>query len=228
VNKFCYIDQDANLDYYLGSMTNLEAAFPETVFVYMTMPLTTSADGDNYLRNVFNDGLRDWVRANSRVLYDIADIEAHGTNGALCLFTNNHRACQLLYSGYSSDGGHLNTAGRQLVAKGFYALASALMSADRDGDGLSDGKELVAGTRPVDAQSGFKFARPIISTPGTVSLQWHSRSNRLYTLQRATSLSTPGNFTNVLVNAPATPPMNTYTDTPPNTGAVFYRISVRQ
>src|ERR1700720_3186031 len=27
---------------YIGSMTNLEAAFPQTVFVYMTMPITTT------------------------------------------------------------------------------------------------------------------------------------------------------------------------------------------
>src|SRR5947209_20333461 len=30
MNKLCYIDQGASFKYYLNSMTNLEAAFPET------------------------------------------------------------------------------------------------------------------------------------------------------------------------------------------------------
>jgi len=34
MNKLCYIDQHASFKYYLHSMTNLEAAFPQTVFVY--------------------------------------------------------------------------------------------------------------------------------------------------------------------------------------------------
>ena len=41
VNKFCYIDQTASLNYYLSLMSNLEAAFPETVFVHTTIPLMT-------------------------------------------------------------------------------------------------------------------------------------------------------------------------------------------
>jgi hypothetical protein len=55
MNKLCYIDQLASFKYYIRSMTNLEAAFPDTVFVYMTMPLTTAEDADNGLRNGFND-----------------------------------------------------------------------------------------------------------------------------------------------------------------------------
>jgi hypothetical protein len=131
VNKFCWIDPDANLSYYLNSMTNLEAASPATVFVYTTVPLTTIAyndPADSYLRNVFNDGLRAWVRANSRVLYDIADIEAHDTNGVLCTFTYNNRVCQCLYPGYnaSGDGGHPDSPyAYRLLASGLYALAAA-------------------------------------------------------------------------------------------------------
>ena len=227
VNKFCYIDQEASLDYYLGSMTNLEAAFPETVFVYMTIPLMTSQDSDNYLRNVFNDNLRAWIAASGRVLFDIADIEAHDTNGALCTYTYNSRLCQRLYSGYSSDGGHLNTAGSQLVAKGYYALGAALMAADRDSDGLRDGHELIAGTRPTEARSGLQFLQPTLAVSNTVVLQWPSASNRLYSVQRSTSLA-PDSFTAIVSNAPATPPWNTCTDAPPAAGSVFYRLSVKQ
>ena len=131
MNKLCYIDQNASLKYYLNSMTNLEARYPQTVFVYSTIPLMASADGDNFLRNRFNDRLREWTRNNGRVLFDIADIEAHDPNGAPCVFTWRGQACQRLSSNYTTDGGHLNPTGRQLVARGFYALAAAIAEFDR-------------------------------------------------------------------------------------------------
>ena len=59
LNKFCWIDQAADWTYYVNSLSNLEAAFPETIFVYMTMPLTTTNydTANNYYRNAFNDNL---------------------------------------------------------------------------------------------------------------------------------------------------------------------------
>jgi hypothetical protein len=126
MNKLCYIDQTASAKYYIRSMTNLEAAFPETTFVYMTMPLTTETDSDNYLRNGFNDNVRQWTKQNGRVLFDLADMEAHDSNGSAVTFSKRNRTCQRLCGAYTMDGGHLNEAGRQLVARGFYALASAL------------------------------------------------------------------------------------------------------
>lgn len=127
MNKLCYIDQQASLTYYINSMTNLEAACPQTVFVYTTMPLMTSEDGDNVLRNLFNTRLREWCRANGRVLFDIADIEAHDPSGALCTFASRGKQWPRLCSSYTRDGGHLNNEGRQLVARGFYALGAALV-----------------------------------------------------------------------------------------------------
>src|ERR1051326_1251326 len=126
MNKLCYIDQFVSFKYYIHSMTNLERAFPETVFVYRTMPLTTAEDGDNGLRNGFNERVRAWTKENGRVLFDIADIEAHDSKGQLCTFVRKNRTRQKLCGEYTGDGGHLNEVGRQLVAKGFYALAAAL------------------------------------------------------------------------------------------------------
>jgi hypothetical protein len=228
LNKFCWIDQTADLVYYLRSMTNLEAAFPQTAFVYATMPLDTSEGSDNYLRNVYNDGLRGWCRTNNRILFDIADVEAHDTSGTLCTFTYNGRTCQKLFAGYTDDGGHLNLLGRPLVARGYYAVAAALLAADRDNDGLSDGRELVAGTCPTDAQSVFKLLGAKRTAAGGCALQWTSASNRYYTLQRGTNLLNPAGFTNVLVDVAATPPVNTCTDSPPAAGTLFYRVRVHQ
>jgi len=131
INKLCYIDQHASFKYYLHSMTNLEAAFPETVLVYTTMPLMTNADADNFLRNAFNERLREWTRQNGRVLFDIADIEAYDADGKVCTFQYRNKTYQKLCENYTKDGGHLDEAGRQLVAKGFYALAAALIEKER-------------------------------------------------------------------------------------------------
>jgi hypothetical protein len=131
MSKLCYIDESASFKYYVHSMTNLEAAFPETVFVYTTIPLMTDANADNFLRNAYNERLREWTRQNGRVLFDIADIEAHDSNGKVCTFQYRNKTCQKLCDSYTKDGGHLNEAGRQLVAKGFYALAAALIEKER-------------------------------------------------------------------------------------------------
>ena len=146
LNKFCYIDQDADVDVYIRSMSNLEAAHPDTVFVYMTIPLKVSGGSlrelfwdteksENYLRNVFNDHLRGWALANNKVVFDIADIEAHDTNGVARTFKYKDRLCQELCTSYTADGRHLDDesgVGRRHVAKGFYALAAALLTG-RDG-----------------------------------------------------------------------------------------------
>ncbi len=126
-DKFCYIDQTAEPLQYLSIMTNLEATFPNTVFVYVTMPLKTGEDNNNILRNVYNDVVRDYCVANDRLLYDIADIEAHDPNGVEQTFESGGQTYQKLYSGYTHDGGHLNTPGRQRVALGWYATAAALV-----------------------------------------------------------------------------------------------------
>jgi hypothetical protein len=233
MNKMCFIDPTADVNYYIKSMTNLETAFPETLFVYATMPLTmTNYDGyyNLYLRNCYNDGLRAWISTNNRVLFDLADIEAHDTNGVLCTFSYSNQVCQQLYSNYNTgDFGHPNTPyAEQLLAKGFYALAAGLMAVDRDHDGISDGQELIAGTRPGDPQSVFKLAAPQLIGPDLAWLQWNSASNRFYTLQRSTNLATAAGYTNLSPDVPATPPVNSYTDSPGPGGALFYRVRVRQ
>src|SRR5437879_13299747 len=86
----------------------------------------TASDGDNYLRNAFNDRLREWVRQNGRVLFDIADIETHGLDGKPSTFQYRNKTCQRLCDEYTTDGGHLNEKGRQAVAGGFYAMSAAL------------------------------------------------------------------------------------------------------
>ena len=231
MNKFCFIDPDADVTNYIGSMKALEARYPETVFVYATLPVTTDADEVNAARNGFNNYLRGWVATNNRVLFDVADIESHDTAGVAYVFTNGGRVCQRLYPGFTTDGGHLDDAGgvgRQQAAKGFYALASALLGVDRDGDGMTDGAELIAGTCPTGATSVLRFTSASNAAANVIRLQWPAASNRFYALDRMTNLVTLAGLTNLLTNAPGTPPLNTYTGAVGNAGSVFYRLSVRQ
>lgn len=127
MDKFCYIDQAALPSQYLSTMSNLEAAYPNTVFVYVTMPLKTGEDSTNVQRNDYNDAVRDYCVTNGKLLYDIADIEAHDPNGVEQTFEYSGQTYQKLYSGYTYDGGHLNPPGRQRVALGWYATAAAIV-----------------------------------------------------------------------------------------------------
>lgn len=127
MDKFCFIDQDANASTYLSFMQGLAGA--GTRLVYATMPLTTGSDSDNILRNNFNNAVRSFVAGSSdRLLFDIADIEAWDTSGVQHTFTDNGKTYQQLYSGFSSDVGHLNGEGSQRVALGFYGVANASLA----------------------------------------------------------------------------------------------------
>jgi hypothetical protein len=134
LDKMCYIDQTANTTTYLNSMAALEASYPATRFVYATMPLMTSSDSDNVLRNQYNAAVRAYCTSNGRLLLDIADIEAFDPNGVQYTFTSGGQTYQRMYPGYSSDGGHLNAAGSERVALGWYAAAAALVPTGRCGD----------------------------------------------------------------------------------------------
>jgi hypothetical protein len=109
-------------------LASLEASYPDTLFVYTTMPLTTASDADNVKRNQYNLAVRQYVVDHDKYLFDIADIEAHDLNGNPQTFQSGGQTYQKLYSGYTSDGGHLNTTGRQQVALGWYAMGALIAS----------------------------------------------------------------------------------------------------
>jgi|GEM_PF-3015901 len=68
------------VDAYLQAMDQLEADFPDIVFVYMTGHLDgTGPDGNLYERN---DQIRDWCATHDKVLFDFADVESYDPDGA--------------------------------------------------------------------------------------------------------------------------------------------------
>ncbi len=147
MDKLCYIDQNADPSVYLQTMEALESAYPTTRFVYTTMPLTTSEDSNNILRNQYNETVRDYCRTHGKLLFDIADMEAHEPDGTPVTFTSGSETYQKLFADYSSDGGHLNSNGSIRIATGWYAVAERLVGGtgvpgDLDQDGDADAADL--------------------------------------------------------------------------------------
>ncbi len=147
MDKLCYIDQNADAATYLQTMQDLEDDYPTTRFVYTTMPLTTAEDSNNILRNRYNAAVRQFCRDNGKLLFDIADMEAHRPDGTAVTFTSGGETYQKLYADYSSDGGHLNSDGSIRIATGWYAVARELVGGtgvpgDLDQDGDADAGDL--------------------------------------------------------------------------------------
>lgn len=79
---------------YLANMAQLESQFPGVRFVYITGHLDgTGPTGNLYLRN---NQIRDYARANNKILFDFADIESYDPAGNY--YPNGSDACEWCYS----------------------------------------------------------------------------------------------------------------------------------
>ncbi len=124
MDKLCYIDPDANPTNYVALMAALETAFPATKFVYSAIPLTTDSDADNARRNAYNRYVRQQCAAHDKLMFDLADIEAHDTNGVAQTFVYGGLTNQKLWASYTDDGGHLNALGQRRAALAWYAVGA--------------------------------------------------------------------------------------------------------
>ncbi len=140
MDKLCYIDPNANVTTYLAMMDALAMAYPTTALVLTTMPLTVDEDGDNVLRNLYNQAVRAHAASTGALLYDIADMEAHDPDGVEHTFVYGGQTYQKLFAGYTGDGGHLDLElGHRRVAQGWYAAAAALAPCWVFADGFESG-----------------------------------------------------------------------------------------
>jgi len=129
--KFCVGDFEPWTSYdagdiwlaYRNMMIEQQAAHPDTVLVWWTSPLTTQSDARGLASfTEFNGYVRAYVNANGGVLFDIADIESHDSNGNP-ISAGGYEA---MWNGYSTDGAHLNEAGRQRVASALWWLLARM------------------------------------------------------------------------------------------------------
>lgn len=100
------------------------------------------------------------------------------------------------------------------------------LEADSDGDGVSDGREIYAGSDPLDGDSGFVFGgRRAAGSASDIVLEWNSVAGRFYSVWRGTNLLSATPFQRVRARVGATPPVNEHTESLPGSGA-FYRVEV--
>jgi hypothetical protein len=88
---------EVDITTYLALMSGLEHDFPNVSFVYMTGHLDgTGTSGNLYKRN---EQIREYVRANKKILFDFADIESYNPDGVSFVDKNANDNCD-----YDSDG----------------------------------------------------------------------------------------------------------------------------
>jgi len=117
--KFCYIDTDASAAAYIEAMEDLEANYPNKLFVWWTMPLTASGSAQT---RAFNKAVRNYTKEHNKVLFDIAAIESHHEDGSPCV----RNGLECLCPEYTQDGGHPNRAASLRLAKAYWVLADRL------------------------------------------------------------------------------------------------------
>jgi hypothetical protein len=145
--KFCYVDVDHNTNVsqvfakYKRTMTDLAAAYPNTRFMHVTVPLKATSTGwkkyvksilgkphpfimDNLRRQEFNELMRREY-AGRQPFFDLAAVEATRADGSVSFDTSNGAQIPSMANEYTYDSGHLNEQGRKFVAAQFLrALAS--------------------------------------------------------------------------------------------------------
>jgi hypothetical protein len=125
--KFCYVDFWATTNVaavfadYRSKMNALKAAYPQVRFVHVTAPLTTGSSVDNAVREQFNDLVRQTFGGTDAV-FDLAKVESTRPDGTSELFSG----VRALVGAYSSDGGHLNATGAEVVAKALVTYLASL------------------------------------------------------------------------------------------------------
>ena len=146
--KLCYVDIDGNTDTdelfqkYHSTLKHLQKSYPQMKFLAATVPLTTLQTGwkawvkrilgrspagyrENIKRNKFNELART-AYAKRGLLFDIAKVESTLPDGSRSTYTVNNTRYLHLYSGYTSDGGHLNAVGKQRVAENLIQVLATI------------------------------------------------------------------------------------------------------
>lgn len=145
--KFCYVDIDAGTDAaalfarYQATIARLRAENPRTIFVHVTLPLTTAQTGpkaiakrllgrapygtiENVRREQYNTLMRR-AYAGREPLFDLARLESHAPDGTAVNVAWDGSVAPAMASAYTDDGGHLNVLGRDLAARELVRVLAA-------------------------------------------------------------------------------------------------------
>ena len=145
--KYCYLDMRPDsdpvrlFDDYRARMKQLSDKYPALTLVHVTMPLTVVESGPKRLvkrllgkttavdlnakRNAYNERLR-MAYAGQAPVFDLARLESIGRTGRRTTVGHRDGTVPSLAPEWSDDGGHLNAAGRRMVAREFVAFLAKL------------------------------------------------------------------------------------------------------
>lgn len=113
-------------NYLKNSYETLESTYPEKIFIWWTIPLTQTGQ---YCTEEMNSRIRNYCKNNSKILFDIADIEAYDTLGN---HITNNQGWEAAFSGYCGEqkpgaaACHPNWTGKLLLAKSFWVMMSLI------------------------------------------------------------------------------------------------------
>ncbi len=108
-----------------------------------------------------------------------------------------------------------------------YVTNATAMSAtgDLDGDGFDNLSEIRATTSPINGDSLLALISVTANAASKPVISWQSVLGKTYILRRSTNITTDAFTTIVASHLPATPPLNSVTDSPPAVGNLFYLMS---
>jgi hypothetical protein len=135
--KFCFADFGEQTDVpavfrqYTHAIDTLRREYPGITFIHVTAPLiqrtpwwkriaksilgrTDDTEIKNIKVNEFNELLTDHYR--NEPIFDLARIESTAPDGTRYIVEQGGKKLYSIVSEYTSDGGHLNAAGRRIVA----------------------------------------------------------------------------------------------------------------
>jgi len=147
-HKYCYADIGEGTDvaavfeHYRRTMDRLRAEFPAVVFVHVTTPLVRVQSGPrallkrllgrspgrypaNLSRERFNQRMRE-TYAGREPVFDLAAIESTRPDGRREIVRFGAGSAPALVPAYTTDGSHLNEAGRRRVAGALLAFLARL------------------------------------------------------------------------------------------------------
>ena len=109
----------------VSDMAAVEAAHPELQIFWWTSNLARAVGTPD--SKSFNEQMRAYAAANGKVLFDMADIEAHAPDGTPC-FDNRGQSYPAICPDYTEEreAGHLNALGQQRVVEALWVLMARL------------------------------------------------------------------------------------------------------